>query len=132
MNHPAQDGRALMGLFNDLASALKNVVLMQSNLERLEQTVERLDGDIAGLREAIGRVSERLVRVETIIDVARGCGPGPTSVAVGSIDATLRGAHELHRSCRSQGALETAARDQGISPSELIRRAANDDRLPKS
>ena len=64
-----------MGLFNDVASALKSVVLMQSNLERLERTVERQDGDVAGLREAIGRVSERVVRLETIIDVARSSAP---------------------------------------------------------
>ena len=65
-----------MGLFNDVASALKNVVLMQSSLERLERVVERQDSDMAGLRAAIGQVSERLVRVETIIEVARGSAPG--------------------------------------------------------
>ena len=64
-----------MGLFNDVASALKNVVLMQSNLERLERTVERQDSDIAGLRDAIGRVSERVVRLETIVDIARTSAP---------------------------------------------------------
>ena len=64
-----------MGLLNDVSHALKNVILMQSNLERLERTIERQDSDIAGLRDAIGRVSERLVRVETIIDVARSSGP---------------------------------------------------------
>lgn len=60
-----------MGLFSDVASALKNVVLMQSNLDRLERTVERQDNDLAGLRDAIGRVSERVVRLETIVDIAR-------------------------------------------------------------
>ena len=60
-----------MGVLNDVGSALKNVLMMQGNLERLERNAIRQDSDIAGLRDAIGRVSERLVRVETIIDEAR-------------------------------------------------------------
>ena len=57
-----------MGLFSDIGTALKNVVLMQANLERLERSAERQDRDIAGLREVMAKFSERLVRVETIID----------------------------------------------------------------
>ena len=60
-----------MGLFADVGGALRNVVLMQANLERLERSAERQDRDIAGLRDVIAKVSERLVRVETIIDEAR-------------------------------------------------------------
>lgn len=60
-----------MSLLGDVASALKNVVLMQANLERLERGAERQGQDIAGLREATARLSERLVRVETIVDEAR-------------------------------------------------------------
>jgi hypothetical protein len=60
-----------MTLLGDVASALKNVVLMQANLERLERGAERQGQDIAGLREAMARLSERLVRVETIVDEAR-------------------------------------------------------------
>lgn len=60
-----------MSAFGDAMGAIKNVVLMQSNLERLERGVERQDRDIAGLREAMSRMSERLVRVETIVDEAR-------------------------------------------------------------
>ena len=63
-----------MSFFGDVAGALKNVVLMQSNLERLERGAERQDRDLAGLREVIARLSERLVRVETIIDEARATG----------------------------------------------------------
>ena len=60
-----------MGVLSDVGSALKNVLMMQGNLERLERSAIRQDSDIAGLRDAIGRVSERRVRVETIIDEAR-------------------------------------------------------------
>ncbi len=60
-----------MSLFGDAAEAVKNVMLMQANLERLERGAERQDRDIAGLREVMARLSERLVRVETIVDEAR-------------------------------------------------------------
>ncbi|WP_315761091.1 hypothetical protein [Sphingomonas sp. Y38-1Y] len=60
-----------MSFLSDAAAALKNVVLMQSSIERLERTIERQDRDIAGLRDAMSMLRERLVRVETIIDEAR-------------------------------------------------------------
>lgn len=60
-----------MGVLNDVGSTLKNVVLMQANLERMERSAERQDRDIAGLRDAVARLSERLVRVETIVEEAR-------------------------------------------------------------
>lgn len=60
-----------MSLLSEATTALKNVVLMQANIERLEKVVERQDRDITGMREAMARLSERLVRVETIIDEAR-------------------------------------------------------------
>ena len=59
-----------MGFLNDASTALKNVLLMQSNFERLERSIERQDRDIAGLREVIARISERLVRVETMLEMA--------------------------------------------------------------
>ena len=59
-----------MGFVGDASTALKNVLLMQSNFERLERSIERQDRDIAGLREVIARISERLVRVETMIEMA--------------------------------------------------------------
>jgi hypothetical protein len=59
-----------MGFLNDAATALKNVLLMQSNFERLERSIERQDQDIAGFREVMARISERLVRVETMIEIA--------------------------------------------------------------
>ncbi|WP_373488278.1 hypothetical protein [Blastomonas sp.] len=60
-----------MSLLSEATSALKNVVLMQSNIERLEKVTDRQDQDIAGIREAMSKLSERLVRLETIIDEAR-------------------------------------------------------------
>ena len=58
-----------MGFLSDAASALKNVVLMQSSLERLERSVERQDRDIAGLRDAMSVMNERIVRIETKFEI---------------------------------------------------------------
>ena len=60
-----------MGLLGDVGGTLRNVILMQANLERLERTVERQDRDISGLRDVMDRFSERPVRIETIVEEAR-------------------------------------------------------------
>ena len=58
-----------MALLADIATTLKNVVLMQSNIERLERVVERQDRDVAGLRDAMALMNERIVRIETKFEV---------------------------------------------------------------
>ena len=54
-----------MSVFGDAVSALRNVVLMQANLERMDRQIEKLDEVQDGFREALFRLSERLTRVET-------------------------------------------------------------------
>lgn len=46
-------------------SAVRNVILMQANLEGMERQIEKLDANQDGFREALFRLSERLTRVET-------------------------------------------------------------------
>jgi hypothetical protein len=58
-----------MALLADIATTLKNVVLMQSGIERLERVVERQDRDVAGLRDAMALMNERIVRIETKFEV---------------------------------------------------------------
>lgn len=58
-----------MGFVSDAAGALKNVVLMQSNIERLERAIERQDRDIGGLRDVISAMNERIVRMETKFEI---------------------------------------------------------------
>ena len=58
-----------MAFLSDAAAALRNVVLMQSNLERLERSIERQDRDIAGLRDAMSAMNERIVRMETKFEI---------------------------------------------------------------
>ena len=58
-----------MAFLSDVASSLRNVVLMQSNIERLERVVEGQDRSIAGLRDAMALMNERIVRIETKFEV---------------------------------------------------------------
>lgn len=58
-----------MAFLSDAAGALKNVVLMQSSIERLERVIERQDRDIAGLRDAMAFMNERIVRIETKFEI---------------------------------------------------------------
>jgi hypothetical protein len=54
----------------DAVGAIRSVLLMQTNLERLERVVERQDQDIGGLREAMTLMNNRLIRIETMIEMS--------------------------------------------------------------
>lgn len=45
-------------------TAVRNVILMQATLERMERQIEGLDGTQDAFREALFKLSERLTRVE--------------------------------------------------------------------
>lgn len=59
-----------MSALGDAVGAIKSVLLMQTNLERLERVVERQDQDIGGLREAMTLMNNRLIRIETMIEMS--------------------------------------------------------------
>ena len=54
-----------MSIYSDAMNAIRNVILMQANLERMERQIEKLDSNQDNFREALFRLSERLTRVET-------------------------------------------------------------------
>jgi hypothetical protein len=56
-----------MSIFSDAMNAIRNVILMQSNLERLEKQIEKLDTNQDKFREGLFRMSERLTRVESVL-----------------------------------------------------------------
>ncbi len=60
-----------MSVFGDAMTALRNVVLMQANLDRMDRQIEKLDQVQDGFREVLYRLSERLTRVETHLFDAR-------------------------------------------------------------
>jgi hypothetical protein len=53
-----------MSLFGDAMNAIRSIILMQGNLERMERQIEKLDSSQDNFREALFRMSERLTRVE--------------------------------------------------------------------
>ena len=56
-----------MSVFGDALAAIRNIILMQANLERMDRQVEQLDHTQDGFREALFRLSERLTRVESVL-----------------------------------------------------------------
>ncbi|MFM9978750.1 MAG: hypothetical protein ACKVOP_11980 [Sphingomonadaceae bacterium] len=56
-----------MSIFGDAMAAIRNVILMQANLERMDRQLETLDKTQDGFREALFRLSERLTRVESVL-----------------------------------------------------------------
>ena len=48
-------------------AAIRSVILMQANLERMDRQIEQLDRTQDGFREAAFRLSERLTRVESVL-----------------------------------------------------------------
>ena len=58
-----------MSVFGDAMAAIRNVILMQANLERMDRQIEHMDRAQDGFREVISRISERLVRVETVLEM---------------------------------------------------------------
>jgi hypothetical protein len=59
-----------VSVFGDATAAIRNVMLMQGHLERMDRQIEQLDRTQDGFREAMFRLSERLVRVETMLEMA--------------------------------------------------------------
>ena len=64
-----------MSVFGDTVKAIKDVLMMQGNLERMDKQLEHLDRTQDGFREALYRMSERLTRVETILFDPRASAP---------------------------------------------------------
>ena len=56
-----------MSVLGDATTAIRNVILMQANLERMDRQIEHLDRTQDGFREGIFRLSERLTRVESVL-----------------------------------------------------------------
>ena len=58
----------------DALAALKNVVLLHERLEVVKTNNELLAGDLRTLTVKVANLSERLVRIETMVEMSRGGG----------------------------------------------------------
>jgi hypothetical protein len=56
--------------FSDAVGAVRNVILMQSKLERLEAEISALSGDLRGLKDYTVTLDRRIARVEGFVEGA--------------------------------------------------------------
>ena len=61
-----------MSTLGDALAALKNVVLMQERLDVMKADFDRMSGDMRGLNDYAVSLDKRLVRLETVVEVASG------------------------------------------------------------
>lgn len=65
-----------MSSLGDALQALKNVLLMQSDIARMQKDIVQTVSDLRGLREYVNEVDKRVVRIETMIEMSgRGSRP---------------------------------------------------------
>ncbi|MCA1653973.1 MAG: hypothetical protein ABR588_02230 [Sphingomicrobium sp.] len=58
----------------DALAALKNVILLHERLDGVKANNELLGGDLRALTAKVASLSERVVRIETMIEMTRGGG----------------------------------------------------------
>jgi hypothetical protein len=54
--------------FSDAFAALKNVLLMQDKLERMQREIESTAGDLRGLRDYAVEIDKRVSRIEGVME----------------------------------------------------------------
>lgn len=59
-----------MSTVGDAFQALKQVLLIHANVERLERSVDKLGDDVGDLAQAVGALRDRVSRLEGFIDGA--------------------------------------------------------------
>lgn len=69
-----------MSAFGDAMRAVRQVVLMQANIERLQSDFDRLGGDMRGLKDFANMIDKRVIRIETMIEMS-GRGPAQPRIA---------------------------------------------------
>ncbi len=53
----------------DAFTALKNVMLMQERIDGLRSDIGRISGDMRTLTEKVGTINDRVIRIETMIEM---------------------------------------------------------------
>lgn len=57
-----------MSTLGDAFTALKNVILMQDKLERMQTRIESTAADLRGLRDYAVEIDRRVARIEGVIE----------------------------------------------------------------
>ena len=59
-----------MSTVSDMLKGLRQVLLMEANIARLERSVDSLGGDVDGLAECLSALRDRVSRLEGFIEGA--------------------------------------------------------------
>jgi hypothetical protein len=57
-----------MGAVGDILAGIKQVVLLQENVERLQKDVEALVRDVGRIRDYAGDIDRRVARIEGVME----------------------------------------------------------------
>lgn len=65
-----------MGAVGDILSGIRQVILLQENVARLQKDVELLAQDVRRIRDYAGEIDKRVARIEGVMEgVARASAP---------------------------------------------------------
>lgn len=59
-----------MSVFGDAVGAIRQVILMQSRMDQLDQRMSRMASDVEGLTDALADFRDRVSRLEGVIEGA--------------------------------------------------------------
>jgi hypothetical protein len=57
-----------MGAVGDLLAGIKQVILLQENVARLQRDVENLAHDVRRVRDYAGNIDQRVARIEGVME----------------------------------------------------------------
>ncbi len=63
-------GRPLLSTIKDALSALKSVMIMQSQLAEMRKDMDIASSDLRGLKDYTHGIDKRVVRLETLVEAA--------------------------------------------------------------
>jgi outer membrane murein-binding lipoprotein Lpp len=66
-----------MSASSDTLSALKNVVLLHERMDALRQDMSQTTADLKAVTEKVYKLNERVVRIETMIEMTTGRSASP-------------------------------------------------------
>lgn len=69
-----------MSTIGNALNALKQVILLQDRVERMEGQLENIADDIDGLADVAHDLDKRLVRIETMIEMTARAGNRPPEI----------------------------------------------------
>ena len=59
-----------MTAFSDAMKAVREIILVQAKVDRLNQDFARIGDDLRGLKDVVADIDKRVVRIETMIEIA--------------------------------------------------------------